>query len=153
MSRFKQLGPGWADVLNGEGLEDEMGVDFLVALGCEARLREAARSLALEEHLLGTHVDESDLANEQIRLAAQDRAQPEVVVFADGGLRVRARVAEGGLDFVQVGGAPGATVVLGETWVPLQPELVARAEGFKQMPSQLVVLDRRGRRRMLRPER
>jgi len=153
MSRFDKLGPGWADVLDGEGLEDEMGVDLLIALGSEARLRDAARALALEEHLLGVHVDEAELASETMRLAAQDRAHDEVVVFADGGLRVRARVAEGGLEFVQVGGAPGATVVLGETWVPLQPELVARAEGFDEMPAQLVVLDRRGRRRMLRPER
>ncbi len=58
MSSWKKLGPGWAEALDDSGVEDDMGVDWLIALGSEARLREAARSLALEEHLLGTYVDE-----------------------------------------------------------------------------------------------
>ncbi len=153
MSRVMRLGAGWDDVLEGEGLEDQVGVDLLVALASEAQLRSAARDLALEEHLLGTYADESDLADEHVRLAAQDRAPAEVVVFADGRLRVRTQVADGGLEFTQIGGASGPTVVLGDTWIPLQPKRVARAEGHVSIPVELVVLDRKGRRRTLHPER
>jgi|GEM_PF-4078557 len=151
MSAWKKLGPGWAEVLDGSGAEDDMGVDLLIALGMEARLREAARALALEEHLLGAHVDVSEPVVQTVRLAADDGSgAPATRMFADGKLRVAAHIDGGDLVLTQRGGAPGITVVLGERWVPLQASVPARATGISELPESLVVLDRKGRRRTLK---
>lgn len=153
MSRFKTLGPGWAALLDDSELEDSMGVDLLVALGHEARLRDAARALALEEHQLGVHVDESEPMGEVLRLAADDGAgEGRAVVFALGRLRISAQVDADGLVLSQLDGGAGVTVVLGDTWVPLQLGVAARAAGVTQVPDRLTVLDRKGRRRTLAPE-
>jgi hypothetical protein len=153
MSAWKNLGPGWADALEGSAVEDEMGVDLLIALGMEARLRDAARMLAEEEHQLGTHVDENEPLVRSMRLAADDRTAPDTArVYTGGKLKVSVRVDGTDLVFTQVSGPRGITVVLGEVIVPLQIGVEARADGISTLPDTLVVLDRKGRRRTLAPQ-
>ncbi len=152
MSSWKKLGPGWAEALDDSGVEDDMGVDWLIALGSEARLREAARSLALEEHLLGTYVDEEEPVMQQLRFAAKDSADSTDALYVDGKVKVSGRIEGTTLVLVQQAGPPGITVVFGEQWVPLQPGVPSPVDGWSSLPESLSVLDRKGRRRVLHTE-
>ena len=150
---WKNLGPGWAEALGGSGVEDEMGVDLLIALGMEARLREAARMLADEEHQLGTFVDEQEPAARSMRLAADDGSGAVTTrVYVDGKLRISVRVDATDLVLTQLSGPRGVTAVLGDHRVPLQAGVSARAKGVSLLPDTLLVLDRKGRRRTLSPQ-
>lgn len=151
MSRWNQLGPGWATVLDDTELADEPGVELLIALGREARLRAAAEQLAREEFELGAYVDESEPLPSSVRLAAEDHpSRSTSVVYSDGPVQVSAQLDESSaLVLVQVAGPPGITVILGEEWVALQPGIATRVEHTDVIPPALEIMDRKGRRRTL----
>ncbi len=153
MSNWNQLGPGWANVLDDSGVEAEPGVDLLLTLGRQARLEAAAKDLAMEAFLLGEHVDESEPVHETIRLAAQDEQFPATMVrYTDGRLELMVTLEADGLQITQRTGRAGFTVLLGETRIPLQPGVPARAPAVSRLPTALSVLDRKGHRHTLHPE-
>ena len=152
MSRWNQLGPGWATILDEADLADEPGVDLLLALGQEAQLRAAADALALEAFQLGAYVDESEPMADAVRLAAKDAPETATtVVYGDGPYHVSVSRDADGLELVQTAGPPGLTVVAGDQWLALQPGVPARLSDTAALPAALTVLDRKGRRRTLRP--
>ena len=154
MSRWNQLGPGWATVLDDTELADEPGVELLIALGREARIRAAAEQLAREEFELGAYVDESEPLPSSVRLAAEDHpSRSTTVVYRDGPLQISAHLDDSSaLVLVQLAGPPGITVILGDEWVALQPGFAVRVEHVSAVPPTLEILDRKGRRRTLPPD-
>ena len=154
MSRWNQLGPGWAAVLDDTELAEEPGVEMLIALGREARLRAAAEQLAQEAFELGAYVDESEPLQSSVRLAAEDHpSRPDTVVYSDGPYQVSAHLDESGtLVLLQLAGPPGITVIHDDEWVALQPGVAAHVEHAVTVPPTLEIMDRKGRRRTLSPE-
>jgi hypothetical protein len=134
-------------------VETDPGVDLLLALGEEARLENAAKQLAMEAFLLGEHVDESEPLAENIRLAAKDEpTAAQTTRYTDGRLELTVTLDADGLQITQQTGRSGITVVFGPTRIPLQPGLPARAPDVTTLPPTLSILDRKGRRRTLRPD-
>ena len=143
MTRKRNTLDGWAALLDGtaEG-------DLIDLFGREARLRRSAEALASDELAEGAWVDEAEPATERVRLAAQDA--DESVTFADAQVRVRAEWDGGTLVLVQELGPAGVTAMVGGTPVPLHPGRPASVS-VDAVPTELVLLDHRGRRRVLRP--
>lgn len=139
----------WNDVLDEC---DGPGVELLRALVAEGALRASARALAEEEHLLGTYVDESQLDERPLRLAADDgESRRGGRVLGAGRLRVRVWAHLDQVWAEQVAGRRGITLDLAGGPVPLQHGVPVVLAGLDSVPARLVALDRRGRRQMLEP--
>jgi len=127
--------------------EDAAGfalVEGLAALGARHR---AAEALAEEEYLLGIYVDETELSEASVLLAAQDEDAPapgRAVVYSGGRVRVRVQATETGLSAVQEGGARGLSLRTHAGLLPLQPGVPVLLPGLSGFPEELECLDRRG---------
>ena len=139
----------WSASLDADILcEDEDAVMFLDGLAALGRRHRAAQDLADEAYYGGEHVEMDDIAPVVERLAASDGASA-LVVYALGALRVEAEVVDGRLLLRQTEGGAGATVLLGDDWIPLERGVPVQGPAMVAPPATLLVVDRRGRRHVL----
>jgi len=118
--------------------------DLVRDLAEAGRLRRAAHDLATDEMLEGAWVEEQ-LDESEMRLAADDRSDVDRILT--GGLyTVRIRWSPSGAYAAeQTAGPGGATLHVGEDWVPLDVG-VAVDLPLRAMPTELILVDRNGKR-------
>ncbi len=139
----------WSALLDADILrEDEDETMFFDELAAVGRRRRAARELADEAYYGGEYVEMDEIASVVERLAASDGATT-LAVYWLGALRVEGQLVDGRLVLRQNEGGAGATVLLGDDWIPLERGVQVTGPVLATLPESLLVVDRRGRRHIL----
>jgi hypothetical protein len=122
--------------------------DLVRAFAQAGRLHRAAHDLATDEMLEGTHVQ--DLLDEsEVRLAADDRSEVERTLSA-GPYTVQVQWSPAGTyTATQIAGPAGATLVIDEQFLPLEPGTAADLP-LQTMPESLSLMDLKGKTHILR---
>lgn len=129
-----------------EALQQEPGI--LGELARLGRQRREAEKMAEDEYLDGLYADETELQASHHRMAASDTAT--VTVFGAGPYELTLTLDDDGASVVQRAGPAGATLVVGDAYLTLEPGR-ATPVPLSAMPERLVVLGPRGRRWRLLP--
>ena len=114
------------------------------------RARRRAHDMAHDEYLDGVYVDEAERTDTTQRMAAADTTASTTTTYATGPWRVRLEIGGDGATVTQQAGPHGATLVVGDQMVPLQPHQPT-AVTWTEPPPRLVLLGPRGRRWRLEP--
>jgi len=117
------------------------------ALAHAGQVRKAAHDLATDEMLEGMWVEEI-IDESQIRLAADDRSDVERTL-SGGPYSVHVQWSPSGAYTVtQTAGPSGATLIIGEQWIPLELNVAADLP-VQSMPESLKLMDLQGTRHTL----
>ena len=119
------------------------GTDDLVAAFARlGRVRKAAYDLANDEMHEGTWATEVEAEVTAARFAAEDRSAA-AAVYSGGGYRVRLERVKETWTVFQLGGPPGASLKLGESWIVLQPGQSTEIP-VQEWPKSLTLIDLTG---------
>ena len=113
--------------------------DLVATFARMGRIRKAAYDLANDEMHEGTWATEIEDKVTAARFAAEDRSAA-AAVYSGGGYRVRVECIEETWTVLQLGGPPGASLKLEESWIVLQPGQTTELP-VQELPKSLTRID------------